>query len=577
MSNALQPQGFVPTPPAVAGLLARWALRSAGDVVLDPDSGGGAFLLESARHLQRLGASDVRIANQLHCMNSRPEAVMTLRQAFQASGLPAGLSGIRDAGLLTSYPPPVDVLIGNMPIPRSSDTEVLRSAIERLPEAAGCSRLGDPQCLWIIHAAGFLKPGGRMAVILADGWLDTRDGRAFKDYLLRTFVVRGVLGFQQGIFPQSPARLVALVAEKRTGSEAGKMPPVTFVCNRADTPGDLPAELDTLLKGRSPQPDRTIVAPDTLRPEARWSPFLYAPDAYRDLRAHPGLTPLNSLAHVRLGLQSFARPFYVVSLAALQRWQLERRWLLPLLLSPRQLDTPCLNSDASPRHYVLACRATKDQLAGTRLLRYVEYWENQVLAPRGHRPPVVGVQNLPRVARTSRRPWYNLLDDLTRRGTAPILLPRRFCRSLRVVWNQAGWVAGENFIEITPRAGVQQQALLAVLNASVSEIALRVHAGVYGSVYSLNPGSVGDVPVVDVRRLQPPAVDRITGAYGQFLRINGSERGRLDAAVFAAADLPDTLFQNLQATLGRMQNPVAGTSSPAPEEEGGLHGEWRLL
>ena len=279
---------------------------------------------------------------------------------------------------------------------------------------------------------------------------------------------------------------------------------------------------------------------------------------------------------MRLGLQTFARPFYVVSLAELQRWRLERRWLMPLLLSPRQLDGPCLSSDASPRHYVLACRESKDQLAGTRLLRYIEYWENQPLAPRGRGRPVVGVQNLPGVARTGRRPWYNLLDDLTRRGTAPILLPRRLYRTPRVAWNQAGWVAAENFIEITPRAGVGPQALLAVLNASVSELALRVNAHVYGGMYSLNPGSVGDVPVVDVRRLPPVALDRMTEAYNQFLRINGSERGRLDAAVFAAAGLPDTLFLKLQETLAHMRNPVAGKTRSSGDESG-LSEELRLL
>ena len=280
---------------------------------------------------------------------------------------------------------------------------------------------------------------------------------------------------------------------------------------------------------------------------------------------------------MRLGLQSFANRFYFVSLAELQRWQLERRWFMPLLMSPRQLDTPCVSYESSPRHYVLACREGKVQLSGTQLLRYIEYWENQVLAPRGQGRPVIGIQNLPGVSKTGRRPWYNLLDQLSRRGTAPILLPRRLYRRLRVVWNQAGWVAGENFIEITPRSDIPAQSLLAVLNASLSEMALRVNANVYDGVYSLNPGSVGDVPVLDIRRLEPPVMERITGAYSQFLRINGSQRGKLDAAVFAAADLPDSLFPDLQATLAGMRIPEARTSPPALKEEGGSFGEPRLL
>lgn len=564
------------TPAAVAGLLARWALRSAADVVLDADFGAGAFLLASARRLQALGASNEHIASQLHGSSSHPGAAAILHRSFRDGGLSVNFPGIRPGSLLTCAPPSVDVLIGSTPAEPGLETEQLRRAVERLPEGAECSRLTDPQCLLLVHAAGFLKPGGRMAVLLSDDWLDMRFGTPFKEYLLRTFVVRGVLGFHKGAVPQARVRRVALLAEKRTGTSAEK-PPVSFVCLRANTQGDLPSELDTLLRGPSPEASRASLPEEALKPKARWSPLLYAPDSYRALRLHPGMTSLDSLAYVRLGLQTFAKPFYVVSLEAMQRWQLERRWLLPLLLYPRQLDTPCLSADMRPRHYVLACRDDKEKLAGTRLLRYIEYWENQVLAPRGRGRPVVGVQNLPRIARTGRKPWYNLLGQLGRRGTAPILLPRRLYRKPRVVWNQAGWVAGENFIEVTPRAGILPQALLAVLNASVSEIALRVNANVYGGVYSLNPGSVGQVPVVDVRRLESAALQRVTGAYGQFLLGGGAERGRLDAAVFAAAGLPDTLFQDLQATVDDMQNPATGVPKPVRAQHGDLPEELRLL
>ena len=145
-----------------------------------------------------------------------------------------------------------------------------------------------------------------------------------------------------------------------------------------------------------------------------------------------------------------------------------------------------------------------------------------MLNPRGLARPVIGVQNLPRVGKTRRTPWYNLLSDLTRRGTAPILLPRRIYQRYQVVWNQAGWVAGENFIEVTPHAAIPLLPLLAILNAGTTEIAVRASAHVYGGgVYNLSPGSVGDVPVVDVRQLSPAALHQIEDAYRQFLRAGG--------------------------------------------------------
>ena len=581
MNNALISQGFVRTPPAIARLLTRWALRSADDHVLDAGFGDGTFLLESARGLQALGTPADRLADQLHGIDSHPDAGRVLRRVFSSRELPTCLPGILSGDFFTTLFPPMDALVGNPPGLRRSrqqDTEAMRTAAEQLPEAGKLSRLTDPQCYFIMHGARFLKPGGRLALIISDSWLDMRYGTAFKDYLLRAFAVRGVLGFQARIFPQVRVRPVLLLAEKRAGPEAGKHRPVAFVSFSGMPPDNLPHDPSRLLAGASPMADGTTVPLGELKPETKWTPLLYAPGVYKALHDHPGLTPLGSLARVCLGLQTFAKMFYVVPLAAQKRWQIERRWLMPLLLSPRDFDAPCLSSDLSARHYVLACNAAKEQLAGTRVLRYIEYWENQVLTPRGLAQPVIGVQNLPRVSKAHRTPWYNLLEHLTRRGTAPILLPRRMYQRLRVVWNQAGWVAGENFIELRPRAGVAPLTLLAVLNTSVAEMALRVNAHVYGGgVYSLSPGSVADVPVVDVRRLAPPVLRQIERAYDQFLHTSGAERGRLDAAVYAAAGLPDTLFEDLQTSLGRMQGAAAAVAQPAPIEEDDRPEELRLL
>ncbi len=582
MNNARKSQGFVRTPPAIAGLLVRWALRSADDHVLDAGFGEGTFLLESAKCLQALGASADRLARQLHGIDARPDAAPVLRQAFSSHGLPSELPGIRSGDFFnTSFPPIMDAMVGNPPGVRhwrQQEMDALRGTVAQSPETGKFSRRTDPQCYVVIHGARFLKPGGRLALIISDSWLDMRYGTAFKDYLLRTFVVRGVLGFQARIFRQVRVRPVVLLAERRAETEAGGHRPVAFVSFNGRLPESLPRDPCRLLDGASPQLDGTILPLEALKPGAKWTPLLYAPGVYKTLREHAGLTPLGSLAQVRLGLQTYAKMFYVVPLAVQQRWQLERRWLMPLLLSPKDFDTPYLSTDLSARHYVLACRDAKARLAGMRVLRYVEYWENQVLTPRGQAHPVIGVQNLPRLAKTRRTPWYNLLDHLTRRGTAPILLPRRMYRRLRVVWNQVGWVASENFIELMPQADVATKPLLAMLNASITEMALRVNAHVYGGgVYNLSPGSVGEALVVDVRRLAPPALNQIERAYNQFLHTNGSERGRLDAAVFAAAGLPDTLFEDLQTALGRMQGFADAIAQPAPLEDDDRSEEWRLL
>ena len=584
MKHPLKAQGFVRTPPFMAALLARWALRAATDHVLDAGFGEGVFLLESAKRLLALGASIQHLTAQLHGVDSHPDAVQGLQQAFRSYGLPTDLPGVRAGDFFETSFPSVDVLIGNPPYVRrwwQKDVDALQVIAEQVQDVRAFSRLTDLACYFVIYGARFLKPGGRLALIVSDSWLDMRYGTAFKDYLLRTFRVRGMLGFQAQVFPDVLVRPVVILAEKRLEAGAPGRRRVAFVSLNGRMPKVIPLDPCRLLSEAPGEVSGNVVRLEELRPEKKWTPLLYAPRAYAELIQHPGMTPLAALAQVRIGLQSFAKMFYIVPREMQERWEIERRWLLPFIMSPKDVETPYLSSDTAIRHYILACDAGKPHLAGTHLLGYIQYWENQVLNPRGLARPVIGVQNLPRVGKTRRTPWYNLLADLTRRGTAPILLPRRIYQRYQVAWNQAGWVAGENFIEVMPHTAIPLLPLLAILNASTTEIAIRTSAHVYGGgVYNLNPGSVGDVPVLDVRRLPPAALRQLEEAYRQFLQAEGKDRTALDTAVLVAMELPSTFLPTLQEALDRMQglsNAILEPVAVDAAEDNGWPQELRLL
>jgi hypothetical protein len=557
MKNVLKAQGFVRTPPFLAALLARWALRAHTDQVLDAGFGEGVFLLESAKRLLALGMPVRSLASQLHGVDSHPEAVQALQRTFRSYGLPAELPGVMAGDFFEAHFPPVDVLIGNPPYVRrwwQRDVDALQVLAEQIDAVGQFSRMTDLACYFVIHGARFLKPGGRLALIVSDSWLDMRYGTAFKHYLLRAFRVRGMIGFQSQVFPDVLVRPVVILAEKRAEPRPAGRGRVAFVSLNGRIPKALPLDPCHLLESRHEQATGTILRLHELLPEQHWTPFLYTPPAYVELMQHGTMTSLSSLAGVRIGFQSFAKMFYIVSRDTQQRWELERRWLRPFIMSPKDVATPVLSAETAMRHYILACDWPKERLVDTQMLQYIQYWETQVLNPRGRARPVVGVQHLPRVRKTRRTPWYNLLADLDRRGTAPILLPRRIYQRYQVVWNQIGWVAGENFIEITPKATIPLLPLLAVLNASTTELAVRANAHVYGGgVYNLSPGHMGAVPVVDVRQLSPAALQRLEAAYRQFVLGKGKDRHALDAALLGCLDLPMTFLTTLRTALAHMQ------------------------
>ena len=83
MKHPLKAQGFVRTPPFIAALLARWALRTPTDHVLDAGFGEGVFLLESTKRLLALGASVQHLTTQLHGVDSHPDAEQGLQRTFR--------------------------------------------------------------------------------------------------------------------------------------------------------------------------------------------------------------------------------------------------------------------------------------------------------------------------------------------------------------------------------------------------------------------------------------------------------------------------------------------------------------
>src|SRR5438132_1301129 len=139
MKHPLKAQGFVRTPPFIAALLARWALRTPTDHVLDAGFGEGVFLLESTRRLLALGASVQHLAAQLHGVASHPDAVQGLQRTFRSYGLPTELPGVRTGDFFETEFPHVDVLIGNPPYVRrwwQKDVDALQVIAEQVQDVS---------------------------------------------------------------------------------------------------------------------------------------------------------------------------------------------------------------------------------------------------------------------------------------------------------------------------------------------------------------------------------------------------------------------------------------------------------
>src|SRR5205085_1180352 len=149
------------------------------------------------------------------------------------------------------------------------------------------------------------------------------------------------------------------------------------------------------------------------------------------------LTPLRDVARSRIGLQTFAKPFYILTRIQADGWGIEEQYRMPLVFSPRDVRAPVIEDARTIEHVVFACDRPEHAIIGSAALRYIRQGMQAVVEVRGKDELVRGFHQAPRVVRAGRRPWYNLRTAIQKRGSYALLLPRRIFENYIVIHNRA--------------------------------------------------------------------------------------------------------------------------------------------
>jgi type I restriction-modification system DNA methylase subunit len=254
------------TPPAICELIAKWAIRSPDDLVLDPGCGSGGFLSAAYRVLVKLktGRDSIpppkgvheKIIAQLYGVdiNPFPAHLSAVSLAMKDVRSPStGLNIIEhdffyvapNTKLLAPYTirtvagvefrrevviPTFDAVLGNPPytrwveIPEPTKNAIrsrLREEIEKYGLTPQLSRGVEPgiYTYWIMHATKFLKQGGRLAMIISNLWMQTEYGIGFGQFLLDNYRIKAIIDFTLRLFTALISTCVLLLEREEDGSK----------------------------------------------------------------------------------------------------------------------------------------------------------------------------------------------------------------------------------------------------------------------------------------------------------------------------------------------------------------------
>lgn len=196
----------------LAAALVAWAIEHGEASALDPAAGNGVFLAAAADRLRRLGAPRPLVSG----VELDPAAAAAAREAVGGYGVAA--DSVVQADFLALDPaglPRFDAVIGNPPFVRYQRLSREQRALATRRSAAVGVKLDALAASWagfVVHAGSFLRPGGRLALVLPSEVGHARYAREIIAFLRNKFrSVRFVL-FEEPLFATLDQGVVLLLA-----------------------------------------------------------------------------------------------------------------------------------------------------------------------------------------------------------------------------------------------------------------------------------------------------------------------------------------------------------------------------
>nr|WP_324674452.1 N-6 DNA methylase [Mycobacterium sp. 663a-19] len=290
------------TPELVARFITDWAVRSTADRVLEPSCGEASFILAAVDRLAALRGDDPtapRDTGVLDGVELHQPSADAAGRLIHAAGVSARITvgDFFDVEPTGSY----DVVIGNPPYVRYQDfsgASRARSRAAALRAGVGLTNLASSWAAFTVHASLFLRPGGRMGLVLPAELLSVNYAADVRRFLLESFAKIDLVLFTERVFPGVQEEVLLLLAD---GYRQGPTDHASIYQSHNA------AELPTIAASRTWRP---------ARPEEKWTPSLLsaeALDAYTGLLETGGFTVLQNWGETTLGMVTGNNKYFALS------------------------------------------------------------------------------------------------------------------------------------------------------------------------------------------------------------------------------------------------------------------------
>ena len=201
------------TPDEITQFIASWAIRQPDDLVLEPSAGDAAFLVAAVDRLRSLSRDHDAPPTVRGIEIHGPSVSIARQRILEAGGRPE----IQHSDFFLVDPAPLyDTVIGNPPYIRYQNfagEARARARIAALKGGVSLTGLASSWAAFTVHSALFLKPGGRLGLVLPAELLSVNYAAPVRRFLFERFRHIELVLFDEQVFPDAEADVVLLLAD----------------------------------------------------------------------------------------------------------------------------------------------------------------------------------------------------------------------------------------------------------------------------------------------------------------------------------------------------------------------------
>ena len=339
---------------------------------------------------------------------------------------------------------------------------------------------------FFVHAASFLKEGGRLGFITSNSWLDVDYGYDLQRFFLENFKIKAVVESKiERWFQDADINTAITILERCQSKRARNENVVRFVQlkrplkdfippteNESERWGHIKEFVELIEEKQEFYEDESIrILPkkqkelweegyDREQKEysgSKWGAYLRAPKIFFQTlkKGKRRILPLKRVAHVVGGIITGNNKFFYLTREKAKKWGIEDEFLIPVVKTPRELKT-ILFSKKDLRYRLLYVDKHKKGLRNSNTLKYIEEAEKR------------GINTAPTFK--GRKYWYRIPEL----KVAELLWPDlRYQRHICHV-NQDRVPFEHNYYGIIPKKHEHSEPLCAYLNSTIAWLFVEV-------------------------------------------------------------------------------------------------------